>query len=165
MVLASSPRSSSMTGEQIRGGHSLPSERLKAIEEAVRQAAWQHLHAPDADTALGFYEPNAVVAGDGKLYQSFEAFADDAREFYRTLREVHLAVWDEMCVDVLGETVAVLTATVRWSSSDTSGVRTDLSGVWTAVWVDGPDGWRIRARHESFRSVAGGPDTVGVSQE
>jgi len=146
------------------GGDILPSERLRAIEEAVRHAAWQHLHAPDADTALGFYEPNAVVAGDSRLYQSFQEFADDAREFYRTLREVHLAVWDEMHVDVLSENAAVLTATVRWSSTDTAGVRTDLAGVWTAIWVEGPLGWRIRARHESFRPVAGGPDTMGGSQ-
>jgi ketosteroid isomerase-like protein len=138
----------------------LAREDRAAIEEAIRDAAWQHLRAPDADTALGFYEPNAVVASDGRLYESFEAFAQDAREFYRTLREVHLAAWDEMLVDVLDDNAAVFTATVRWSSTDTAGVRTDLRGVWTAVWVRGASGWRLAARHESFAPMAPTPETT-----
>jgi len=135
--------------------------RRAQIVEAIQDAAWRHLRAPDAATALGFYEPDAVVAGDGRLYESFEAFAEDAREFYGTLREVHLAVWDEMQVEVLGENAAVLTATVRWSSTDTAGVRTDLRGVWTAVWVWGTRGWRISARHESFTPMTQSQEPAG----
>lgn len=150
-----------MAAARVPDRKTLAPERLRAIEQAVRDAAWQHLRAPDAETALGFYQPNAVVAGDGRLFESFEAFAEDAREFYRTLREVHLAVWDEMYVDVLGEEVAVVTATVRWSSTDTAGVRIDLRGVWTAVWVRGTSGWRIAARHESFTPTAPDPTTGG----
>jgi uncharacterized protein (TIGR02246 family) len=131
----------------------LPRQRA-AIEEAVKETAWEHLRSKDAETALGFYEPDATVASDGDLYASFEAFAQQARVFYRTLRDIHVAVWDEMHVDVLSPDAAVLTATVRWSSTDTTGVRTDLQGVWTAVFVRRGARWRIRARHESFARQA-----------
>ena len=121
-----------------------------AIEEAVKQSAWQHLRAESAAAALDCYVPDALVASDGSLYSSFEQFAKDARQFYDTLGQVDLAVWDEMHVQVVASDVAVLTATVRWSSTDTVGVRTDLKGVWTAVYVERGGRWRICTRHESF---------------
>ena len=128
--------------------------RSVAIEQAVTDAAWGHLQAPDAETALSYYAPNAVVAGDGRLYESFGAFAQDARAFYESLHEVHVAAWHEPRVQVLSEHVAVFTATVRWVSSDTAGLRLDLRGVWTAVWLRRPEGWRIAVRHESFIPAA-----------
>lgn len=131
-------------------GALLSSAQRAAIEEAVKETAWEHLRAKDAETALGYYEPNAVVASDGMLYPTFELFARQTREFYRTLQQVHVAVWDRMHVDVLSAQLAVLTATVRWASTDTAGIRTTLQGVWTAVLVLRQGRWRIRIRHESF---------------
>jgi uncharacterized protein (TIGR02246 family) len=128
----------------------LPPDQRAAIEQAVKQAAWDHLLAPDADAALGHYEPDALVASAGLLYRSFDTFAEQAREFYRTLKEIREAAWDEIYVEVLSHRVAVLTATVRWSSTDTAGVQTDLQGVWTAVYVQRDGRWKIRYRHESF---------------
>lgn len=128
-----------------------PDENQRAaIEEAVKRAAWQHLRSKDAVSALSWYEPDAIVASDGSLYPSFDRFAQDAREFYATLKQVHVAVWDEMHVQVLGRDVAVLTATVRWSSTDKVDERIDLEGVWSAVFVRREKGWRVCARHESF---------------
>ncbi len=121
-----------------------------AIEEAVKQAAWQHLKSENAASALSWYEPDAIVASQGSLYPNFDRFAEDTREFYAALRQVELAVWDEMHVQVLSGAAAVLTATVRWSSTDRAGERTDLKGVWTAVFVHSEGCWKIRARHESF---------------
>ena len=134
--------------------------RRAAIEQAVKRAAWEHLRAPDAETALGYYDADAVVVCDGRWYESFEAFAEDAREFYRTLRDVHVAAWDRVHVEVLADGAAVFTATVRWESTDTSGVRTELAGVWTAIWVRTASGWRITARHESFTPASGGLDAA-----
>jgi ketosteroid isomerase-like protein len=128
----------------------LDSAQRSAIAEAVKQAAWQHLESENATQALSYYEPDAIVASNGSLYPSFERFAEDARAFYAALRETHLAVWDEMRVQVLSGDVAALTATVRWSSTDTAGVRTDLKGVWTAVYVRHGGYWKISTRHESF---------------
>jgi ketosteroid isomerase-like protein len=134
--------------------------RSEAIQQAVTDAAWSHLQAPDADTALSYYAPDAVVAGDGRLYVSFDAFAQDARAFYESLREVQVAAWHEPRVQVLSDHAAVFTATVRWVSTDTAGVRLDLRGVWTAVWLRRPEGWRIAVRHESFIPAAGEPDAA-----
>ena len=138
-------------------GHDKPSftrmdeASRSAIEDAVTQSAWRHLQSPDAAAALDCYLPDALVASNGSLYPSFERFAEDARQFYATLAHVDLAVWDDMHVQVLTRDVAVLTATVRWSSSDTAGTRTDLQGVWTAVYVQHGGEWKICMRHESFR--------------
>ena len=101
-----------------------------------------------------------MVASDGRLYESFEAFAEDARAFYETLHEVHVAEWHEPRVQVLSDRAAIFTATVRWASTDTAGLRLDLRGVWTAVWLKRPEGWRIAARHESFMPDAGNPDAA-----
>jgi uncharacterized protein (TIGR02246 family) len=131
----------------------LDAAQRAAIAEAVKQAAWQHLTAPNAAAALSHYEPDAVVPSDGRLYPSFELFAADARDFYDTLQRVDLAVWEEMHVQVLSHDVAVLTATVRWSWTDTAGARTDLKGVWKAVYVQQEGRWLIRTRHESFERV------------
>ena len=134
--------------------------RREAIERAVADAAWGHLQAPDAETALGYYAPDAVVAGDGRLYESFATFARDARAFYESLHEVHEAAWHEPRVQVLSDHAAVFTATVRWVSTDTAGIRLDLRGVWTAVWLRRPEGWRIAMRHESFIPATGEPDAA-----
>lgn len=131
-------------------GESLSPERREAIERAVKKMAWEHLRAEDAETALGYYEPDALVASDGRLYPSFEVFAGEIREFYRTLETVHVAEWEEMVVNALGPRLALLTAKVRWSSTDTSGVTTTLYGVWSALLVEREGRWQIRARHESF---------------
>jgi len=130
----------------------LDQSQWAAIEEAVKQSAWQHLKAENAAAALDCYMPGALVASDGSLYSSFEHFANDARQFYDNLGQVDLAVWDEMHVQVVASDVAVLTATVRWSSTDVVGVRTDLKGVWTAVYVERGGRWRISTRHESFEN-------------
>ncbi|NNG17468.1 MAG: SgcJ/EcaC family oxidoreductase [Gemmatimonadales bacterium] len=133
---------------------SVDAQQRAAIVEAVKRVAREHLRAKNATDALSHYEPDAIVAGNAFLYPSFEQFAEDARDFYRTLQQIDLAVWDEMHVQVLGEDAAVLTATVRWSSTDTAGVRLDLKGAWTAVFVQRDGRWRICARHESFEPHA-----------
>ncbi len=124
------------------------------IEEAVKQAAWQHLQSKDAAAAVGCYEADAIVASSGSLFGSFEQFAEDTRAFYDTLARVELAVWDEMHVQILNRDAAVLTATVRWSSTDTAGERLDLKGVWTAVYVRHDGQWKICTRHESFEPAS-----------
>jgi ketosteroid isomerase-like protein len=134
--------------------------RRRTIERAVIDTAWEHLRAPDAGTALSYYAPDAVVASDGRLYESFEAFARDVGAFYDSLHEVHVAEWNEPRVQVLSDHAAVFTANVRWVSTDTDGFRLNLQGVWTAIWLRRPEGWRIAVRHESFIPASGEPDAV-----
>jgi hypothetical protein len=120
------------------------------IEEAVLDAAWRHLRAGTAEEALGFYLPDAVVAGDGR-FQMMDEFARDAHTFYRDLETVETAEWIDPQVRVISDHAAVFSARVRWSSIDSSGQRLDLDGVWTSLWVATVNGWRMASRHESFR--------------
>lgn len=120
------------------------------IQEAVRNAAWQHLRAKNADEALRFYLEDAVVAGDGR-FQSMREFTSNARTFYDNLLKVETAEWIDPHVRIINDQIAVFAARVRWSSIDSDGSRLDLDGVWTSIWVATSDGWRIASRHESFR--------------
>ncbi len=139
-----------MSGCSDSAASGLSVKERAAIEAAVKETASNHLNSRDATTALGYYEPDATVASNGCLYPSFAAFAAEIEEFYAELREIHRADWDDVRVDVLSTDSAVFTARFRWSSTDAKGLRTDLEGVWTAVFVRGDERWRIRARHESF---------------
>jgi ketosteroid isomerase-like protein len=121
-----------------------------AIEDVVGRTATELLRAKDAATVLSYFEPDATIARNGYLYPSFDAFAKDIRDSYPTIRQFNLAAWDDVRVDVFGADAAVFTATFRWASTDTAGVREDIQGVWSAVFVRHEDGWKIRQRHESF---------------
>ena len=118
----------------------------------MKQAAWDHLHASDAATALSDFAEDAVLVSNARRYSSAE-WAAVVEEFYGTLQEVHTAEWEEMRVDVMSAEAAAVTAGFRWSSTDTAGLTIDLRGVWTAVYVRENGEWRIRVRHESFESM------------
>jgi hypothetical protein len=90
-----------MKERDIKTSSETDTKQRMAVEEAVKQAAWQHLKSEDAASALSWYEPDAIVASHGSLYPSFDRFAEDTRAFYGNLRHVHLAVWDDMYVQVL----------------------------------------------------------------
>lgn len=125
---------------------------VERIENEVRRAALEHLQARDAATALGGFTEDAALVSNARWYSAIE-WAEQIEEFYRTLREVHAAEWEEMRVDVVTSDAAVVTAMFRWSSTDTSGDTIDLRGVWTALYVRERGEWKIRVRHESFNDV------------
>lgn len=133
-----------------RAAPALGTAQATAIEEAVRNTATELLHEVDAAAVLSYYAPGPTVASNGFLYPSFDSLAAELKGFYGTLREINLAVWDDIRVDVIGADAAVFTGTFRWSSTDTAGVRMELEGAWSAVFVRDDDRWKIRVRHESF---------------
>lgn len=145
-----------MQSSRTRVPADLSADEVAKIEEGVRTATSNHLHAEDAATALSHYLPDATAVSNGFLYPSFESLSADVEAFYETLAEVNFAAWDQMRIDVLSADAAAVTATFRWSSTDTGGSRTDLQGVWSAVWVHEDQRWRILTRHESF--TTGTPD-------
>jgi ketosteroid isomerase-like protein len=122
---------------------------MQRIENEVRQAAFDHLNARDAATALSDFTEDAVLVSNARWYSSAE-WAEQIEQFYGTLQDVHIAEWEEMRIDVVRADAAVVTAKFRWSSTDTSGARIDLQGVWTALYVLQNEKWKIRVRHESF---------------
>jgi len=116
----------------------------------VKRTARDLLAERDADTILDYFAPGPTVVSNGFLYPSFESLATELKAFYGSLRDVSVAAWDEMRVDVVSDSAAVLTGRFRWSSTDTDGETTDLRGIWTAVFVFVQNRWKILVRHESF---------------
>ena len=120
------------------------------IEETVRQAAFDHLQAKDAQAALSHYHQDATVVSNGIWFDSFDSFARDTYDFYESLKVIKLAVWDEVKIQVISSKVALFTGKVRWESEDNSGKELKLKGVWSAVYTRENGKWKISLRHESF---------------
>jgi ketosteroid isomerase-like protein len=125
-------------------------EQIDRIKNKVNQAAMDHLTAGDAVTALSHYNSDVIAVSNDKIIYSFEPLEKDVRAYYDSLREVHLAVWDEMHITVINLETALVNARYRYSFTDKAGKRTDLKGVWTGLYVLGDGGWKIRMRHETF---------------
>ncbi len=134
-----------------RGSHyALSPEQRREIEAEVKQAALDHLNAKDAATALNHYTEDALVVSNGFLYPTFQSFSEHVETFYSSLNRINLALWDDMYINVLSPDAALFTATFHWSSTDKAGLKTDLQGVWTALFIRKSGTWKIRVRHESF---------------
>jgi len=124
--------------------------QIGRIKAEVKQAATEHLNAKDAAEALSHYTEDVIAVSNDKLFASFEALAEDVRAYYNILKEVNLAVWDETHINIINNDVAVFTAEFRYGFTSTDNKRTDLQGIWTALFVRSNEGWKIRMRHESF---------------
>lgn len=123
------------------------------IKAEVKQAAIDHLNAKDAATALSHFTENVIAVSNVKVFPTFEALAEDVKAYYNILKEVNLAVWDEMTIKVINIDAALVTARFRFSFTDTNNEKTDLQGVWTALYIRQNEDWKIEVRHESFVSI------------
>jgi ketosteroid isomerase-like protein len=128
--------------------------QIAQIKAEVKRAAINHLNAKDAATALSHYTEDVIAVSNDKLFGTFEALAEDVRAYYNILKEVNFAVWDEMHINVINSGAVVFTAKFRYSFTNTDNERTDLQGIWTALFVRSNEGWKIQVRHESF-SISG----------
>jgi ketosteroid isomerase-like protein len=128
----------------------LAESQIARIKAEVKRAATEHLNAKDAAEALSHYAEDVIAVSNDKLFASFEALAEDVRAYYNILKEVNLAVWDETHINIINNDVAVFTAEFRYGFTGTDNERTDLQGIWTALFVRSNKGWKIRMRHESF---------------
>jgi hypothetical protein len=91
-----------------------------------------------------------------KLFPSLEALAEDVRSYYDILEEVNFAEWNDIHIRVINTNAAVFTAKFHYSFTSKEKTRTDLQGIWTALYVRDEIGWKIRVRHESFGENQGG---------
>lgn len=142
-----------MTSSLNPDGPTSSESHFTQIEAEVRQAAIEHLNAKDATTALSHFTEDVIAVSNVQLFQSYEALAEDVKAYYDILKEVHLAVWDEMHIHVISPDAAIVTARFRYSFTDTSNERTDLQGVWTALYIRHEGDWKIQVRHESFTTL------------
>ena len=128
----------------------LTKNHIAQIKTEVKQAAIDHLHAKDAQTALSHFTDDVIAVSNTQLFPNLEALAEDVKAYYNILKEVNRAVWDEMHINVINKDTAVLTAKFFYSFTDTNDEKTDLQGVWTAVYVRRDECWKICVRNESF---------------
>jgi ketosteroid isomerase-like protein len=142
-----------MASYQNRSSPPLSAEQLAAVKAEVKQAVDGHLHAKDATTALSHFTEDVIAVSNTKLFPSFEMLAADVKAYYNILKEVNLAVWDEMFINVINMDTALVTARFRYSFTDTGGEKTNLQGVWTALYIRRNGFWKIQLRHESFVTI------------
>lgn len=128
----------------------LSENQLARIKAEVKQAAIEHLHTKDADKALGHFTDDVIAVSNDRLFASYDALAEDVSAYYNILKEVHFAAWEEIHIRVINANAAVFTAKFQYSFTSTDNIRTDLKGVWTALYVTDRGHWKIRVRHESF---------------
>jgi ketosteroid isomerase-like protein len=127
----------------------LTTSQITRITAEVKQAATTHLHAKDVETALSRFADDVVAASNTELYSSRDARAVAIREYYRTLKKVNHASWKDAQIQVISESVATFTARFSYGFTSVDDTVTDLTGVWTALFVLDEEGWRIRLLHES----------------
>jgi len=128
----------------------LAESQIAQIKAEVKQAAIEHINAKDAATALSHYTEDATAVSNDTLYTSFEKLAEDIKAYYNILKDVNLAVWDQMHINVINTDAALVTAKFRYSFTSTNDEKTDLQGVWTDLYVRSNGSWKIRVRHESI---------------
>ena len=128
----------------------LSESQVAQIKSEVKQAAIDHLNTKDAETALSHFSEDIIAVSNDRLFPSFEVLAEDVRDYYAILKEVNEAAWDEIHIHVINNDAAVFTAKFRYSFTSKDNTRTDLRGIWTALYIRDKGHWKIRIRHESF---------------
>ncbi len=88
-------------GCQGLGPEKLTDKLRDCIEAEVKEAAVNHLNSKDAHTALSHFTDDVIAVTNTTLYPSITELSEDVNAFYDTLKEVHLAVWDEIHINVI----------------------------------------------------------------
>ena len=88
----------------------LTEDKIDKIKTEIKQAAQTHLQAKDAKEALSHFSENIVAVSNDKLFPSFKTLADDVNEYYKILKDVHVASWDDITVQVINENTATFIA-------------------------------------------------------
>ncbi|MHC4457103.1 MAG: nuclear transport factor 2 family protein [Planctomycetota bacterium] len=123
------------------------------IEAEVEQAATTHLNTKDVDTALSHFTDDVLAISNVKLFPSRESLAADIGGYYKILKKVNYASWEDVHIHVINERAATFTAKFSYGFTSTDDQITDLKGVWTALFILDKGIWKIRLRHESFELI------------
>lgn len=128
----------------------LSTSQLTKIKAEVEQAATTHLNAKDVDAALSHFTDDVLAVSNSKLLFSRESLAADIGEYYKNLKNVNYASWEDVHIHVINESAATFTARFSYGFTNMDDKVVDLEGVWTALFVVDKGVWKIRLRHESF---------------
>lgn len=127
--------------------------QITKIQADVEQAATKHLNSKDVDTALSHFTDDVLAVSNVKLFPSRESLATDIGEYYKTLKKVNYACWEDVHIHVINESAATFTAKFSYGFTSIDDQITDLKGVWTALFILDEGIWKIRLRHESFEQI------------
>ncbi len=131
----------------------LSTSQIIKIKAEVEQAATLHLNAKDVNTALNHYMDDVLAVSNIKLFSSRESLVANIGEYYKILKKVNYASWEDVHIHVINESAATFTAKFSYGFTSTDDQITDLKGVWTALFVLDKGIWKIRLRHESFEQI------------
>ena len=131
----------------------LSTSQIMKIEAEVEKAATKHLNAKDVDTALSHFTDDVLAVSNVTLFSSRESLTSDIGEYYKILKEVNYASWEDVHVHVINESAATFTAKFSYGFTSMDGEITDLKGVWTALFILDKGTWKIRLRHESIEQI------------
>jgi ketosteroid isomerase-like protein len=127
--------------------------QITKIQADVEQAATKHLNSKDVDTALSHFTDDVLAVSNVKLFPSRESLAADIGEYYKILKKVNYASWEDVHIHVINESVATFTEKFSYGFTSIDDQITDLKGVWTALFILDEGIWKIRLRHESFEQI------------
>ena len=140
-----------------RGADQVTSAQRKAIaqeiERSVRDA--YDLTKPNVDERmLSLYADTGrlVSASGGSVITSRDSLAQGIHYFWRNIglnMKQPKWIWDQMLVDVLSPTAAVLTATYHVPHTTPRGQPHTIGGAWTMVFEKQGGRWRIVQEHLS----------------
>jgi len=131
----------------------LPTSQILKIEAEIELAATTHLNAKDIDTALSHLTDDVLAISNTTVFSSREELAADIGKYYKILKNVNYATWEDIHINVINESAATFTAKFSYGFTSIDGEITDLKGVWTALFILDKGTWKIRLRHESFEQI------------
>ncbi len=112
------------------------------------------MNSKDAKEALSYYTNNPRIISNGRLFESFESFSSTIKEFYANLFEINFAEYTDTRIEVLSANNAHFSTKFHWISTDKDGIKVDLKGTWSALFVlNDIKVWKMSFRHESFMPV------------
>lgn len=137
----------------------LSTNQINKIKAEVEVAANTHLNSKDVDTVLSHFTDDVLAISNTKLFYSRESLAADIGEYYKILKKVNYASWEEIHINVINKCAATFTAKFIYGFTSMDDKIAQLKGVWTALFILDKGIWKIRLRHESFEQKVWGQAT------
>ena len=131
----------------------LSTHQIAAIESDVERAATKHLNARDAQSALEDFAHEVIAVSNTSVFSSRESLAANVHEYYKILKTVTHASWEDIHIHVISESAATFTAGFRYGFISKDDITTNLRGVWAALYEIEDEAWKIRIRHETFEQL------------
>ena len=135
---AQTTRPPAIVEQQVRSAIDSLASAMASLQPDRMLAAW----APGADV---LHASNGSIARIDTLLPSLYPVWRGRRAFKMT--------WTMRALHVLGPSAAVATTSVRFVATDTLGVATTREGVWTLVFAERGDVWKIVADHRTMEVV------------